>query len=127
MLDPVEVLILDLLEWIGPGPRSYAEAIEVWRASRWRLPVWEEANARGFIKREYQNGVGSAVSVSATGRLFLAEQRLRWPAPLRGKTGVAHPLLRRGGLTTNFDQRSEQGLAPPPGVLHETEQARVQR
>jgi hypothetical protein len=84
MLDPVEVLILDFLEWIGPGPRSYAEAIEVWRASRWRLPVWEEANARGFITREYQNGVGSAVSVSAIGRLFLAEQRRRWPAALRG-------------------------------------------
>ena len=80
MLEPVEVLILDLLEWIGPGPKSYAQAIEIWRSSRWRLPVWEQANARGFITREYQNGVGSAVSVSATGRLFLAEHRGRWPA-----------------------------------------------
>jgi hypothetical protein len=46
--------------------------------------VGEEANARGFITREYQNGVGSAVSVSATDQLFLAEHRRRWPA-------AAHP------------------------------------
>jgi hypothetical protein len=111
MLDPVEVLILDFLEWIGPGPRSYAEAIDVWRASRWRLPVWEEANARGFLTREYQNGVGSAVSVSATGRLFLAEQRRRWPAAaqLRGSwvNGRRSSAVSEGWPDQQFDQRSE--------------------
>lgn len=25
MSDPVDALIVDLLEWIGPGPRPYAE------------------------------------------------------------------------------------------------------
>jgi len=29
----VDALILDLLEWIGPRPRPYAEVIEAWRTS----------------------------------------------------------------------------------------------
>jgi hypothetical protein len=45
--DPVEPLILDLLEWMGPEPRLYAEVIEAWRTSCPRLPVWEEAGDRG--------------------------------------------------------------------------------
>ena len=45
--EPVDALILDLLEWIGPGARPYPEVIDTWRTSCPRLPVWEEANARG--------------------------------------------------------------------------------
>ena len=73
MSDPVEALILDLLEWIGPKSRPYSEVIEAWRTSCPRLPVWEEANCRGFLKQEHQTGVGVFVSVSALGRTFLAE------------------------------------------------------
>ena len=80
MSDPVEALILDLLKWIGPQPRPYAEVIEAWRTSCPRLPVWEEANARGFITREHQEGVGAFVSVSPVGQAFLAKHRLRQSA-----------------------------------------------
>lgn len=75
MSDPVEALLLDLLEWIGPGPRPYAEVIEAWRTSCPRLPVWEEANARGFVSRDHLEGLGPAVSVSAVGRAFLQKGR----------------------------------------------------
>lgn len=77
MSDPVEGLILDLLEWIDAGPRPYAEVIESWRTSCPRLPVWEEANARGFLTRVYEEGVGAVVSISADGREFLAARRRR--------------------------------------------------
>ena len=50
MSDPVEALVVDLLEWIGPRTRAYPEVMEAWRTSCPRLPVWEEANARGFIR-----------------------------------------------------------------------------
>ena len=50
---------------IGPTPRPYAEVIEAWRTSCPRLPVWEEANARGFVERQHRDGVGAFVSVSA--------------------------------------------------------------
>jgi hypothetical protein len=73
--DIVESLILDLLEWLGPSPRSYAETIEAWRTSCPRLPVWEEANDRGFISRHRAPGGGALVSVSAAGTEHLQEHR----------------------------------------------------
>ena len=48
---PVDSLVLDLLEWLAAAPRGYAETLEAWRTSCPRLPVWEEANARGYIER----------------------------------------------------------------------------
>ena len=73
--DPVDALILDLLEWIGPDSRPYSEVIEAWRTSCPRLPVWEEANSRGFIQQEHRSGVGVFISVTSAGRAFLIERR----------------------------------------------------
>lgn len=75
MPDPVDALILDLLEWISPGARPYREVIEAWRTSCPRLPVWEEANERGFIEYHHSQGSEAVVSVSALGAKFLAEGR----------------------------------------------------
>ncbi len=75
MPDPVDALILDLLEWIGPTRRPYREVIEAWRTSCPRLPVWEEANERGFIERHHAPGTEAMVSVSPLGAKFLAERR----------------------------------------------------
>lgn len=67
MTDSVDALILDLLEWIGPESRPYPEVIEAWRTSCPRLPVWEEANERGFLEHRHEPDLGSYVSVSALG------------------------------------------------------------
>ena len=67
----VDALILDLLEWIGPASRPYSEVIEVWRTSCPRLPVWEEANERGFLEHLHEPGRGTYVSVSALGKEHL--------------------------------------------------------
>lgn len=74
MPDPVDALILDLLEWIGPGRRPYREVMDAWRTSCPRLPVWEEANALGYIEHHPAQGREAAVSVSAMGRRLLAER-----------------------------------------------------
>jgi D-3-phosphoglycerate dehydrogenase len=71
MDNTVDPLILDLLEWIGPGPRPYAEVMEAWRTSCPKLPVWEEANSRGFVARSHEPGREAIVSVTASGREFL--------------------------------------------------------
>ena len=76
--DHVDSLVLDLLEWMGGEPRPYAEVIEAWRTSCPRLPVWEEANDRGFIRRHRSTGSGPLVSVSAGGAHYLRMHR-RWP------------------------------------------------
>ena len=75
MSDPVDALVLDLLEWIGPTARPYAEVIEAWRTSCPRLPVWEEANARGYLDRCCVPGAGTLVGVSPRGRAHLVLRR----------------------------------------------------
>jgi hypothetical protein len=75
--DPLEALILDFLEWIGPEPRPYAEVMEAWRTSCPRLPVWEDANERGLVERHQGEGGGAFVSVTARGRRLLGELRPR--------------------------------------------------
>jgi len=73
--DPVEALILDLLEWIGPRPRAYAEVMEAWRTSCPRLQVWEDANDRGLVERHVGAGAGVFVSVTTRGWKLLGEHR----------------------------------------------------
>jgi hypothetical protein len=75
MSDPVDALVMDLLEWIGPQSRPYAEVIDAWRTSCPRLPVWEEANARGYINREHSEGVGALISLSSLGLAALSQHR----------------------------------------------------
>jgi hypothetical protein len=73
--DDLDALILDLLEWLGPDPRPYAEVLDAWRTSCPRLPVWEDANDRGFIERHHRPGHGQYVSVSVAGNAFLRSAR----------------------------------------------------
>jgi hypothetical protein len=73
--DSVETLILDLLEWIGPSSRPYAEVLESWRTSCPRLPVWEAANDRRFVSRRRVPGQGTLVSVSPAGAKHLRAHR----------------------------------------------------
>lgn len=97
MSDPVEPLILDLLEWIGPRSRPYAEVLEAWRTSCPRLPVWEEANKRGFIDQFHEQGQVAVVAVSPLGLAQLEAQRA-CTAPANGRpeeaTHSAMPLGR---------------------------------
>ena len=93
MSDPVEPLILDLLEWLARAPRPYSEVMEAWRTSCPRLPVWEEANSRGFLERLHVEGAEAVVIVSTAGRRHLAAQAAK----------------RRGEAAASASRRS-----PPP-------------
>ncbi len=70
MADTLEPLIADLVSWIAKEPREYTEVMEAWRTSCPRLPVWEEANARGLITRERDAGGVAMVRVTEAGRAF---------------------------------------------------------
>jgi D-3-phosphoglycerate dehydrogenase / 2-oxoglutarate reductase len=71
MPDPVDALVIDLLEWIGFRARPEAGVIEAWRTSCPRLPVWEEANSRGYIVREHSADAGALISLSPAGLALL--------------------------------------------------------
>lgn len=68
MAEVIDALILDLLEWIGPTSRPYPEVMEAWRTSCPQLPVWEKANARGYLQRSRTDGHKPAVSLTQLGR-----------------------------------------------------------
>jgi hypothetical protein len=72
-----ESLILDLLECVANGERSYEEVMDAWRTSCPRLPVWEEANERLLVAREEVNGC-CIVRITSSG-LALLERRRRPP------------------------------------------------
>jgi hypothetical protein len=90
--DTVEALVLDLLEWLGRSPRPYGEVLDAWRTSCPRLPVWEDANDRGFIQRGYEPGQGEVVSVSPGGLQHLERFRARSTEP----SGIAEMLASPG-------------------------------
>ena len=75
MADPVDALVLDLLEWIGPAPRPYSEVMAAWRTSCPRLPVWEEANSRGYLFHEHREGQGAVIGVTAEGVAALSSRQ----------------------------------------------------
>ena len=73
MNDPVDALVIDLLEWIGPDRRPYREVIDAWKTSCPRLPVWEEANSRGYLQHERRAGREATVGLTPLGRDCLNE------------------------------------------------------
>ncbi|QCI67098.1 hypothetical protein [Phreatobacter stygius] len=87
MTDPIDALILDLVEWVARGERSYAEVMEAWRTSCPRLPVWEDAIDRGLITRRQADG-RALVVITQSGLALLARSR-HSPGP--GASGTARP------------------------------------
>lgn len=74
MTDTVDNLILDLVEWVGRGDRTYQETMDAWRTSCPRLPVWEDACERGFVERALATN-GLIVRATSGGLAFLKERR----------------------------------------------------
>jgi len=70
----VENLILDLLEWVARSDRSYKDAMDAWRTSCPKLPVWEDATDRGFVAIEMAEG-RNVVRITPAGRAFLEQRR----------------------------------------------------
>jgi hypothetical protein len=76
MIDPVESLILDLLEWVANGERSYDEVMEAWRTSCPRFPVWEDANDRALVTKTQMNG-RLYVRITSSGLALLEQHSSR--------------------------------------------------
>ena len=70
----VEALILDLVEWLASGERTYEEVMEAWRTSCPKLPVWEDANDRGLVATEQVSG-RSIVRATPSGLALLERHK----------------------------------------------------
>ena len=69
-----ESLILDLLDWVANGERSYEEVMDAWRTSCPRLPIWEDANERGLVMRDEATG-RCMVRITPSGIALLEQRR----------------------------------------------------
>lgn len=68
-------LMIELLEWLVAQPRTYHEAMEAWRTSCPRMPVWEDAIDAGLIQVSHNPGLAMndcAVKLTPLGRAVLA-------------------------------------------------------
>ena len=63
--------ILELLSWISRQPRTYPEAIEVWKTNCPRRSLWEDALGDGLI-RAVRNGRASQVELTLHGEALHA-------------------------------------------------------
>ena len=79
MFDPVESLVLDLLEWVSARERSYDEVMDAWRTSCPRFPVWENANERGLVAKHQVDG-RIVVMITPSGLALLAQRVTVSPA-----------------------------------------------
>ena len=70
----VDALILDLLEWLANGDRTYQETIDIWHTSCPRIPVWEDANDRGLVARARVNE-REMVRITPAGFAYLQQRR----------------------------------------------------
>ena len=70
----VDSLILDLLEWLARKDRTYEEVMDVWRTSCPKLPIWEDANDRGLLILDEQQGQ-TVVKLTPAGRALLEPRR----------------------------------------------------
>jgi hypothetical protein len=90
--DPVRYLTLQFLAWIAEAPRTYGEAIDAWRTSCPRLPVWEDAVSNDLVRRGKGTVLRDApVTITPKGRDFLKTMHL----PPAVATGSRRLLTRR--------------------------------
>lgn len=74
----LDALLLDLLQWLKIGERTYEEVMDAWRTSCPKLTVWEDANDLGLIASECVSG-RRIIRVSASGLALLAQRELERP------------------------------------------------
>ena len=73
MPEPASLLMIEFLTWISSRRRTYAEAMEAWRSSCPRHPVWEDALADGLIQIGCGDTLPQAeVALTERGRAYLS-------------------------------------------------------
>jgi hypothetical protein len=67
--------VLDLLDWVSPSGRGYAETLEAWKTHCPRLTVWEDALAEGLLEVRRNGGGESLVVLTQSGVSALRDSR----------------------------------------------------
>ncbi len=65
-----ESLVLDFVEWVEAGPRSYEEVMNTWRTTCPRLSIWEDSVDARLVEMR-----GDSIHVTVHGTEFLRIRR----------------------------------------------------
>ena len=76
MSETVDALLRDMLDWLARDARPYDQVMDAWRTSCPRLPVWEDANDRGFVEHARLNGCAPGVLTQRSNRFWMGQPRL---------------------------------------------------
>ena len=69
-------LTIQLLTWAAEKPRTYGEAMNVWRTSCPRMPIWEDSVSAGLIRVEAGGAMRERrVNLTADGKKLLNGSR----------------------------------------------------
>ena len=49
MSDSPSLIMIQFLSWVADRPRTYAQAMDAWRTSCPRMPIWEDAVSNGLL------------------------------------------------------------------------------
>src|SRR5579872_1234095 len=84
---PMNALTLQLMTWVADRPRTYGEAMDAWKTSCPRMPIWEDAVSDGLVRIEGAGGMRErSVCLTAQGRALLDAQTItdqQTPVPRR--------------------------------------------
>jgi len=71
----VQHLMLEFLGWVASHPRTYADAMEAWKSSCPRHPVFEDAIVEGLIEIERGSSINDRyVTLTSKGSDMLARR-----------------------------------------------------
>jgi hypothetical protein len=87
--ESVRYLTLQFLDWIAATPRTYGDVIDAWRTSCPRLPVWEDAIAKGLVRRTNGSSMRKAtVLITDKGKQALKTSHVPPKATFVSKTSA---------------------------------------
>ena len=69
---PAGQLTIQLLRWVSETPRTYEEAMEAWRTSCPRMPIWDDAIRDGLIELDPRGSMRETrVTLTPDGKALL--------------------------------------------------------
>lgn len=72
MSQPVDLLMLEFLDWISSRRRTYTEAMNAWQSTCPRHTIWEDAMIDGYIQLNRQGTLSDPeVTLTPLGRSLL--------------------------------------------------------
>ena len=70
-------LTQQFLTWVAESPRTYGQAMEAWRSTCPRMPIWEDAVRDGLVRMENDGAMRSSrIVLTSRGKARLGRSEI---------------------------------------------------